>query len=60
MQVCPACQSGRTYILDKGIKKVVRFFQGNNRFACKECHTTWRERAPNLRLRLKHKEHGDS
>jgi transposase-like protein len=57
MPVCPSCQSSRTYILDKGIKKVIRFFLGNNRFACRECHATWREKAPSSRLRLKHKRH---
>ncbi|OGS34648.1 MAG: hypothetical protein A2293_02985 [Elusimicrobia bacterium RIFOXYB2_FULL_49_7] len=52
---CPSCQSRRIHILDKGLKKVVRFFQGNNRFACRDCGATWREREPHLRLKLKRK-----
>jgi transposase-like protein len=55
MHSCPACKSERIRILDKGIKRIYRFLQGNNRFICRECNTTWRELEPNRRLKLKRK-----
>ncbi|MFH0920287.1 MAG: hypothetical protein V1913_07975 [Fibrobacterota bacterium] len=53
--VCPICKSEHVKILDKGIRKVVRFLQGNNRVACCDCYSTWRELEPNRRLKLKRK-----
>lgn len=52
---CPICKSERVKILDKGIKKIVRFLQGNNRYVCRECYSTWRELEPHRRLKLKRK-----
>lgn len=60
MACCPTCSSTRIYIVDKGFKKLVRFFQGSNRYACRECHVTWRENRPNMLLKLKRrKRHPD-
>jgi transposase-like protein len=55
MHVCPSCKGERIRILDKGIKKIFRFLQGNNRYVCRECNATWREQEPNRRLKLKRK-----
>ncbi len=55
MHCCPACKSERIRILDKGLKKIVRFLKGNNRYVCRDCSATWRELEPNKRLRLKRK-----
>lgn len=52
---CPACKSDRVRVLDKGIKKIMRFLQGNNRFYCRDCSTTWREEDPTRFRKLKRK-----
>ena len=59
MTTCPACHSGRVRIIDKGLKKVVRFFKQNNRYACHDCNTTWREKEPYHRLKLRRKQAGE-
>jgi hypothetical protein len=55
MTTCPVCHSGRVRIIDKGLKKVVRYFKGNNRYACRDCDTTWREKEPYHHLKLRRK-----
>ncbi len=55
MTLCPACKSDRVRILDKGLKKVYRFLQRNNRYYCRDCRNTWRELEPHKRLKLKRK-----
>ena len=55
MNECPSCKSHRVRIMDKGLKKIVRYLQGNNRYICRECSSTWREMDPNRRLKLKRK-----
>lgn len=52
---CPSCKSERVRIADKGLKKIFRFLQGNNRYLCRDCDTTWREMEPNRRLKFKRK-----
>jgi hypothetical protein len=49
------CHSSRIRIIDKGLKKVVRFFRGNNRYACRDCNTTWREKEPHHNIKLRRK-----
>ena len=55
MTTCPVCHSGRIRIIDKGLKKAVRFFRGNNRYACRDCNITWREKEPHHSVELKRK-----
>jgi transposase-like protein len=44
---CPACRkSDPVFILDKGIKRIVRAVANNSRFACMSCMITWRYQKP--------------
>ncbi|MBL8027056.1 MAG: hypothetical protein JNL74_11630 [Fibrobacteres bacterium] len=46
--------------MDKGLKKIFRFLQGNNRLLCRDCYLTWREQEPDKRLQLKRKRRNDT
>ena len=52
---CRQSHSGRVRIIDKSLKKVVRFFRGNNRYACRDCDATWREKEPYHYIKLRRK-----
>lgn len=56
MDKCPECKSdAQVFILDGGLKRIVRFLFSNNRLACMECRITWRRKWPECALDLQHK-----
>jgi len=54
---CPQCHKpDNVRIINKGLKRFVRFLAANNRLACFECGITWRRRIPDRILDLVRKE----